>query len=92
MQAAKDRIGADGRFSTAIARIWTWVDEGTDRRIGNAGSERHMWASAIVMSDPGLEGEAQMGFRKWNQPIQTFPADRANHTLTNCVRLGTVRR
>src|SRR5450631_877338 len=87
MQPAQDGIATDGiRFFAAIARIGTWVDAGADRGMGDAGSQRHVWASAIVMGDPGLEGEAQMGFRKWNQPIQTFPADRANHTLTNCVR------
>jgi hypothetical protein len=59
---------------------------------GMPGRQCHVRASAIVMDDPGLEGEVQMGFRKCNQPIQTFPADRANHTLTNRVCLGAVRR
>src|ERR1700683_1652317 len=33
-----------------------------------------------------------MGFREWNQPIQTFPADRADHALANRVGHRTVRR
>jgi hypothetical protein len=39
MEAAKDGIGTDGvRFFAAIARMGTWVDEGADRRMGDAGS------------------------------------------------------
>jgi hypothetical protein len=39
MQAAKDGIGTDGiRFFAAIARMRTWVDEGADRGMGDAGS------------------------------------------------------
>ena len=55
MQAAKDRFGSDGiRLSAAMARIGTREDEGTDWRIGNTGTQPHVWASAVVMGDPGF--------------------------------------
>ena len=40
------------------------------------------------MRDPKFEGEAQMGFGQRDHPVQTFPADRADHALTNGIRLG----
>jgi hypothetical protein len=55
MQPAKDRFGSDGiRLSAAMARIGDREDEGADRRIGTTGTQRHVWASAVVMGDPGL--------------------------------------
>jgi hypothetical protein len=62
------------------------------RWIGNTGTQRHVRAPTIVVGDPGFQNETQMGFGQWDQPVQTFPADRANHALTNGVHLGTVRR
>ena len=39
MQPAQDEIGTDGiRSFAAIARMGTWVDEGADRGMGDAGS------------------------------------------------------
>jgi hypothetical protein len=55
MQPAKDRFASDGiRLSAAMARIGNREDEGTDRRIGNTGTPPHVWASAVVMGDPGF--------------------------------------
>jgi len=40
MQPAKDPFGSDGiRLSAAMARIGNREDEGTDRRIGNTGTQ-----------------------------------------------------
>ena len=56
MQAAKDRIGTDRvRFSTAMARIWTWVVESGERRIGDTGTQRHVRPPGIVMGDPRFQ-------------------------------------
>jgi hypothetical protein len=55
MQAAKDRFGTDRiGFSATMPRRRTREDNGTDRRIGNTGTQRHVRAAAIVMSDPGF--------------------------------------
>jgi hypothetical protein len=63
MQAAKDWFGTDRiGFSATMPRRRSREDDGTDRRIGYTGTQRHMRAATIVMSDPGLEREAQMGF------------------------------
>ena len=52
MQPAKDRIGMDGiRFSAAMARIWMWVVEIGERRIGNTGTQRHVRAPGVVQLD-----------------------------------------
>lgn len=41
MQSVKDRIGTDGiQFCAAMARIWMWVVEIGERRIGNTGTHR----------------------------------------------------
>lgn len=63
-----------------------------DRWIGNTGTQRHVRAPTIIVADPGFQDETQMGFGQWDQPVQTFPSDRANHTLTNSIHLWTVRR
>jgi hypothetical protein len=65
---------------------------GVDRWIGNTRIQRHVRAPAIVVADPGFQDKTQMGFGQWDQPVQTFPADRANHAFTNSVHLWTVRR
>ena len=53
MQPAKDRIDTDGiRFSAAMARIWTWVFKIGERRIGNTGTQRHVWAPGVVRLSP----------------------------------------
>ena len=63
-----------------------------DRWIWNTGTQRHVWARAIVVADPGFQGKTQMGFGQWDQPVETLPPDRADHTLTNSIHLWTVRR
>ena len=56
MQSAKDRIGADGiRFSAAVARIWMWVVDIGERRIGNTGTQRHVRTPGIVMANPRFQ-------------------------------------
>jgi hypothetical protein len=56
MQAAKDRIDTDGiRFSTSMARICTWEFKIGERRIGNAGTQRHVRAPGIVMGNPRFQ-------------------------------------
>ena len=56
MQAAKDRISTDGiRFSAAMARIWMWMVEIGERRIGNTGTQRHVRTPGIVMGDPRFQ-------------------------------------
>jgi hypothetical protein len=59
---------------------------------GDAGTQRHMRAPAIVVTDPGFQDESQMGFGQWDQPVQALAADRADRALTNRVRLWTVWR
>jgi hypothetical protein len=60
MQTTQCRFCADGEwFAAAVARIET-RKEITNRRIGNTGTQRHMGPSAIVVGDPGFEGETQM--------------------------------
>jgi hypothetical protein len=55
MQPAKDRFGTDRiGFSATMPRRRTREDDGTDRRIENTGTQRHVRAAAIVMSDPGF--------------------------------------
>jgi len=55
-----------------------------------------MRASAIVVGDPGFEGEAQMGFGQRDHPVQTFPADRADNAfadrITSLRQLHLIRR
>ena len=54
MQPAKDRIGMDGiRFSAAMARIGNREDEGTDRRIGNTGTQQH-WITQDIRLSAGM--------------------------------------
>ena len=93
MQPTKDGCGPNGiGFSATMSR--TRLRDGLrgGRRIGNPGTQRHVRAPAIVVGDPGFQDETQMGFRQWDQPVQTFPADRADHAFTNGIHLWTVRR
>ena len=93
VQPTEHRFGTHGiGLSATMPRSRLRDHFRSDRWIGNTGTQCHVRASAIVMTDPGFQDETQMGFGQWDQPIQTFPADRANHTLTNSVRLWTVRR
>jgi hypothetical protein len=56
MQPAKDGFGSDGiRLSAAIVRIWNRVHEGTDGRIGNTGTQRHVRAPGVVMGSPRFQ-------------------------------------
>ena len=46
-----------------------------------------MWASFVIVRDPGLDLLAKMVLAQWNQEIQTATAERPNSTLANRVRL-----
>ena len=51
-----------------------------------------MRAPTVTMGDPGFQDQTQVGFRQWDEPVQTFPAECANNALTHGAHLGTVRR
>ena len=56
MQAAQDRIGADGiRFSEAMARTRMQIVKNDDGRIGKTGTERHVRTSGVVVGNPRLQ-------------------------------------
>ena len=93
MQSAEDRFGTDRiRVSPAMAWAGTWKDEAAGRGIGNAGTQCHMWASAIVVLDPKSQGTPQMGFRERNEPVQTLATYRPDHPFAEAVRHWTARR
>jgi hypothetical protein len=76
MQAAENWFAADSiEFSATMSRRRLWADARDGRGVRNARTQRHMRASAIVVRDPGFEGEAEMGFGQRDHPVQTFPAD-----------------
>jgi hypothetical protein len=66
MKPAKDRFGSDGiRLSVAMARSGNREDEGTDRRIGNTGTQRHVWRSAVVTTGMGFAVVARVTDTNW---------------------------
>ena len=53
MQPAKDRVGMDGiRFSAAMTQIVVSFVKIGVRRIRNTGSQGHVRAPGIIMTDP----------------------------------------
>jgi hypothetical protein len=93
MQPAENRFAADSiEFSATMSRRRLRADARDGGGARNARAQRHMRASAIVMSDPGFEGEAQMGFGQRDHPVKAFPANRANHAFANGIHRWTVRR
>jgi hypothetical protein len=60
-----------------MARIWICVVEIGERRIGNTGTQRHVWTPAVVVGNPRFQDAPEMTFRQGNQPLQTL--------ATNCV-------
>lgn len=62
------------------------------RRIGQAGTQIHVWAAAIVVLSSRFENFPQMIFRHGDQLVQAFASDRADRALANCVCLGIAWR
>ena len=55
-------------------------------RIRHARSERHVRATAIVMSDPRSQDTTHVRFRERYDPVQTLAPDRADYPLADPIR------
>ena len=87
MQPAENRFGSNGvRFSPAVARSSTG-EKATDWQIRNTRPQRHMRARGVVMSDPRFESAPQLGFRQRDQPVQALPANCADDSFADRIRL-----
>ena len=62
------------------------------RRLGEAGTEAHVRAPAIVVGYPYPQDLAEMSFVGRNQPVQTFAAHRPDQAFAEGVRLRRARR
>ena len=92
MQPAENRFGLNGvRFSPAVARSGTG-EKATDWQIRNTRPQRHMRARGVVMSDPRFESAPQLGFRQRDQPVQALPANCADDSFADRIRLRAARR
>jgi hypothetical protein len=61
------------------------------RWLGSTWPKRHVWTTCIIMAYPFLQQVSQVILGQWNHVIQTFPPERAQQSLTQCVRLRTLR-
>ena len=50
-----------------------------------------MRSPAIVVLDPCSQESAKMRLRQRHQPVETLPAQRADHALADSIHLRTVR-
>jgi hypothetical protein len=88
MQPGKDRFGSDGiRLSAAMARIWMWVVEIGQRRIGNTGTQRHVRAPGFVTADSRALCVAEIFDLPFDQVQRVDAAD----CLMRRARLFTLR-
>ena len=62
------------------------------RWLGNAGTEGHMRASAVVMSRPLADEGADLPFAERNDPVEAFAAERTDHSLAEGIGLRRARR
>src|SRR5450631_3868400 len=61
-------------------------------RVRYTRTQRHMWASGIVMANPRLQEGPEMGFSQGNQPIEALSASGPDEPFANRVGRRTSRR
>ena len=60
-------------------------------RVGHVRTERHVWASAVVMTHPCPQDRSQVRLRQRYQPVQALASNRSDHPLADRIGLRAVR-
>jgi hypothetical protein len=67
-----------------------WRDRQGRGRLEDAWPQGHVWTTRIAMADPFQQQPSEMMFRERHEKVQALSPERAQQSLAEGVRLGTL--
>src|SRR5882672_1938033 len=92
MQSAQHRLDVHPNGNAdSMPRLFADGCSRNERRVRQAWTQRHVWATAVVVDSPQFQNRTQMIFGQGYQPVEAIAPDRADQALADGVCFRTVR-